>query len=129
MHVRIYHKDGGEGGARDRLKCDFCDKIILRCGMRQHVRTVHLNVQKFSCDQCGATFTKNASRKRHVESVHQRLNRVKCDLCDLDFCKKESLKVHIQGIHEGVRFQCHKCEKTFSTKRWLLQHTNHVHPE
>ena len=60
------------------------------------------------------------------KSVHENV-RYNCDKCDKSFSKKSHFNRHMKSIHENVKHICDKCEKTFSLKHNLMQHIQSVH--
>ncbi|TKR62579.1 hypothetical protein L596_026513 [Steinernema carpocapsae] len=61
-------------------KCD-CEKVYLtKTQLEEHVSIVHLNVRKFICTQCPASFGRRGGLRRHVEMVHVRRQDVQVHL-------------------------------------------------
>ena len=55
------------------------------------------------------------------------MKRYQCKKCEKSFSKNSSLNRHIESIHEERRYKCEKCEKTFKNKGNLRQHISSIH--
>ena len=53
--------------------------------------------------------------------------RYNCDKCNKSYSQKGNLKTHIKNVHENVRYNCDKCDKSFSWKHHLNRHIKSVH--
>ena len=92
--------------------CHVCGKIFdQRNNYHKHMRT-HLNVRKFQCDRCFATFKSSGAlhthRWRHSSFIRDGF---RCSVCDKIFNRKKYLDNHMR-IHipeNQERVQCRTC--------------------
>lgn len=79
------------------------------------------------CEVCGATFATQSGRARHVRVIHGE-QRFECDRCDVTFSRCDVLKNHISSVHLGVKnFECNECDVKFAQKVHLRTHVREVH--
>ena len=104
-------------------QCPTCGKLVKTSEMRQHEKD-HVG---YECSKCGKIFESENIRQQHVRSVHGNF-RVKCPFEDCHkMLAKRALKCHIDTVHHKKRYQCDKCEKSFSQNADLLIHVKGVH--
>ena len=53
--------------------------------------------------------------------------RYNCDRCEKSYSCKNHLDRHIKSVHENVRYNCDLCDKSFSAKTPLNRHIKSVH--
>lgn len=82
---------------------------------------------KFSCDDCGRKFLKDAYLKKH-KKINACFRPVPCQHCPQYFHSKTTLEAHVALNHVArktkvpVTFPCRICNKTFNRKRKLTHH-------
>lgn len=120
----------------NKLKCIFCDMILLNSSMRKHVTAKHeVQMQSaFSCSKrCGRYFFTELERDQHVTSAHKRAPlvriEVKCIYCNKLCSGIESLNGHTRYHHPDVRIRCRifRCGQYFHTQAQLDTHFEQVH--
>ena len=100
-------------------------------------------VKKFSCKDCGKTFTADRNLKRHIYTVHEGNKNYKCIHCDRYFGFKQVMERHIENVHNNqtevivkidpkikIKIKSHKCEvcgKSFTQAAKLKKHIDDVH--
>ncbi|XP_012987775.3 zinc finger protein 883-like isoform X1 [Esox lucius] len=110
--------------------CSHCGKYYNDSGnLQRHVRT-HTGEKPYHCSVCGMKFRCTKTLEQHHLKNHQgetlgpiRLHQgpLTCPHCGQEFPSKALLKDHLQKTHIS-RVQCKQCDKTFSTKAYLLVH-------
>ena len=53
--------------------------------------------------------------------------RYNCDKCEKSFTRKSDLTRHIQSVHDKIRYNCNQCNKSFSEKGTLQKHIKSAH--
>ncbi len=83
-------------------KCDY--KSSHACGVKRHLRTVHLQQRPHACSQPGCTFSAAAAQdlRIHVESVHLKKRDVACPHCDYRAAQVKLVNGHIRRRHIGM---------------------------
>ena len=72
-------------------------------------------------------YTRNiASEDSSIKNVHENV-RYNCDKCEKSFSRKFDLSDHVRVVHENIRHNCDKCEKSFTRKTNLNEHIQAVH--
>ena len=99
-------------------KCLECKKIM-------HTKTRFRHVcgnKKFKCSKCNFETLWMSNLKDHEKSVHNtQLLTVKCDSCEKMFRSERLMLIHKVKDHNGG-FDCHHCDKSFSTCSNLIRH-------
>ena len=97
----------GVGDEKKRLTCDICGRVYLyRQGLYRHKRDGHGGidggVQRYSCNNCGKTFSNNTHLNTHVLWAHVRKGekRFKCQKCDYEATKAKFLSNHMKKKHK-----------------------------
>ena len=108
-------------------RCEYCDKLLARTSLRQHIRDVHFKILK-KCPDCGNSFNVR-SLKSHREAVHLK-KRKECPDCG------KSLGIQAVYSHRkhnckaknktDKKVMCHLCGKEIS-KKYLQKHIRTVH--
>ena len=63
----------------------------------------------------------------HMNSIHEGV-RYNCEKCDKSFTDSSSMKAHVRNVHEGRRKnKCELCNKAFSCLSNLKYHINSAH--
>ena len=149
-------KNCNHGQKENQHLCTICNKMLAsRESLRIH-RNIHEKIKPFQCVSCEKTFSQLnglnrhklfcedikeilcplcpklsrtfAEKEKHVKAVHLRERRFKCEKCPKAFTDPTPLKYHIRTGHgDGSDlFQCAHCDKKYTTKRNLQNHTRLV---
>lgn len=104
------------------FKCMFCEKHFrLPAGLTRHIQESHLKVKKFSCAECGSSFSNSTNLKEH-QNIHSGNRPYQCKECGKAFKQKSSLFVHNRSHSTTFKFQCDVCKAGFRTKPVLEMH-------
>jgi len=104
--------------------CSYCGNVYKN--VKAHISVHHKN--KFrKCPDCEYTCKINVSMEKHYQSVHQgRLD--KCEDCGKEVKRIEKHKIRGCPARKiQARFECSKCDKTFSHTDGLRRHLKHIH--
>ena len=96
----------------EKFKCALCGKEFsdLMKGqfhLKIHIEGVHRKSRhKYTCDQCGDSFTKPGRLKSHTEINHDKVNHaIPCEICGKTYRHEHLLKKHIKNYHKkGPKF-------------------------
>ena len=85
---------------------------------------------KFKCEECGKFCITELGIRKHAAYIHQNAehkNSFKtgnnCEKCNKSFASKSNLNAHIKSVHENVRYNCNKCDKSYS---WICVFVSYV---
>ncbi|OQR89757.1 hypothetical protein THRCLA_09595 [Thraustotheca clavata] len=80
------------------------------------------------CDECGATFMKNAHLIQH-QHVHDDAREYVCDVegCTKTYQRKDHLNRHVKAVHENRAYTCERCGAVFVYKHALVRHITTAH--
>ena len=53
--------------------------------------------------------------------IHER-SRFECDKCDKSYSREADLKEHKKTVHEGQPYECRLCDKVFYAKKRFVKH-------
>jgi len=107
-------------------KCDFCAKLFnFRCDIAVHRRS-HTKERIFKCNRCVKSFVAKSNLIRHINIVHKKHElaakcadgRFNCDKCNKTYSTSCGFKGHICKT-----FKCVKCNEKYSTLGILKAHT------
>lgn len=105
--------------------CSICKKqLTSRKALDQHVRRVHRDEKKFSCDTEGCEFhsTNKSDLERH-RHLHIEERNIVCEHCGKTFTTISILKDHVLYVHNMERhFVCEECGKAFKRNSLLNRH-------
>jgi Zinc finger, C2H2 type len=112
--------------------CDYCSKTFeYKVHYTRHLRIEHTDRnKKYHCRPCNyftddqydiQTHFNNHEKYKKIEQIP---DAVKCPICPALLKNKQNLNRHMCRAHSiGHRYQCHKCDKGFTTRYYLLKHT------
>ena len=88
-------------GAKKSFKCDECDFTCnsFASRLKRHKDSVHNNIKKIVCADCGKKFRDNTGLRVHEENVHQKIRKFVCESCSSKFATKQKLNLHVQNKH------------------------------
>ena len=89
--------------------------------LRSHVRGVHQQEKRYSCDYCEKKYFFKSELLKHVDNMHEKKTKFKCEKCDKSFTHRQSLKKHNYEMHDGTKsYQCSKCDKSFNRNLYTV---------
>lgn len=101
--------------------CSQCDRTFSRAeNVHLHIRSVHLGVRSFICEECGKAWATKQQLQKH-QLMHTDARPFKCSHCAKCFKDSTSLKKHLE-IHSNVSFECLLCGQRSSTRYTLREH-------
>jgi len=106
------------------VKCDVCNSMfVTEAAMLKH-REQHFKSNS-TCPECGKQVKHLAG---HLRIMHSNRERHSCDLCEQTFKLKQGLKRHIQVVHHNIKkFQCEDCDFRAESSFNLRTHRTQVH--
>ena len=118
-----------------KFDCQNCEKSFTRMhSLNNHQKYFHEGIepplkQKPYSKQCKECDYKADTRNKwsYHRSVHLNI-KFSCDLCDFQSKHKQFVLFHKISKHNiGKRFECKKCEKSFTRPIHLTNHQKYVH--
>lgn len=100
------------------LNCPFCNQIIRRNALTQHIKYGHNNI-KPRCNICLKTFANPNNLKRHM-MIHSGIREFECDICFKRFHQKITMQTH--RLTHMQPHACNQCEQSFQSKTALTAH-------
>jgi uncharacterized Zn-finger protein len=79
------------------------------------------SINKNQCTQCSRVLANPSNLKRHIRSFHIEKEKFECKICNLTFKNRHSLSSHLQ-VHTDKKFNCDTCGVIKTTKYQLSQH-------
>ena len=64
--------------------------------------------------------------KCHIDTVHHK-KRYQCDKCEKSFSQNADLLIHVKGVHHGIKELCCVCGKEFNRASDRNRHERDVH--
>ena len=122
--------------------CELCPKKYTAAAtLRKHHLTFHEKRKDFHCKICSISFAWKKTLKHHMEQHTQNIEeqdlqevdnledqeslKFQCDKCDKSYTAAGTLKKHQQTIHEKRKdFACNICNASFAWKNSLKYHQN-----
>ena len=103
----------------------FFSAFTNKTGLTRHQQTIHATKKDWICDVCGSRYGIKSLLKRHM-MIHLPPS-FACTQCDKKFVYSSNLRTHLKG-HAGILNEvCKICNKGFSTKQSLTDHTIYQH--
>ena len=103
--------------------CEY--KTSRKENLQNHINRVHLKIpieKKYSCDQCGQSYSKISFLKDHIKTVHDKIRDLVCSECGAGFSTSTHLRNH-RKIHSDVLgYACPYCTKAFKQSSVLYRH-------
>jgi len=128
-----------------------------KSGMKVHIRTMHLNVISFDCEQCEYVSKHQHAMKAHILAIHENVyqkceqcdyeakyktnilshvkfahrnaEKLQCNLCEYQAPKQYLLNYHIEGMHEKTVLHCDQCSFSTNWKNSLFKHMAYKHKQ
>lgn len=106
---------------RQRFPCPYCDKTLTKpYNVLLHIRSVHIGLRPYVCEECGKTFATIMGLKEH-QIIHSDDRPFQCTQCPKRFKTQPSLKLHMD-IHNETEYICPHCGLRLNTRRTLNMH-------
>lgn len=114
--------------AKSYLQCAHCPaRFRFKLWLVRHISS-YVHMDKFSCGECGESFSRQCSLNRHAEDHHSSLKTVQCTLCPKCFTRKGDVAHHENTVHRKMSTHKFKdCELTFKFNKNVQYHHNRVH--
>ncbi|XP_060523133.1 zinc finger protein OZF-like isoform X1 [Cylas formicarius] len=103
--------------------CEYCLNKTFYINLKEHVEKMH---KPRTCNLCSLVFFDDKSLNNHQKSHMeiQNKNELVCNLCGKQFDFIRYLKAHVKRHQDDYKkFKCQLCDKAFSSKRDLTDHT------
>ena len=109
---------------RRRFPCTLCNKSFSRRYRANfHIKNYHGNISlPTTCSICKRKFSTTFSRKRHEDIVHKRQKKFNCLKCEKSFSVRGNLLSHTRVAHGAQKLQCPNCERQFAYASSLKEH-------
>ena len=125
QHTLNVHVERSKNQVNDFV-CDTCPNSFRKYSyLRQHQKSVHSSVRKFSCLICSKGCVSKGELVTHMK-CHTKQRDFICDKCSETFITKSCLKAHTRK-HDGTMLQCQTCGKQFPRVQHLNVHVKYVH--
>ncbi|KAF0760290.1 Uncharacterized protein FWK35_00008876 [Aphis craccivora] len=114
--------------AKSFLQCAHClARFRFKSWLVRHLSR-HVDIDNFSCGECGESFSRKSSLKRHAEGHDSLLKKFPCTLCPKFFTRKEDAAHHEKIVHlKLLTHKCIDCEMTFKSNKEMQYHHNRCH--
>ena len=109
--------------------CPTCEQGFTQHGsLKDHMMTHHKSPEeqeRFSCNFCTSSYTRNAELRKHTREFHLRLNPVRCKWCDQKFDNERIMRYHnrMNCREKEKSFKCQNCEIIFETRHKRSNHS------
>uniref|UniRef100_A0A914V5B9 C2H2-type domain-containing protein n=1 Tax=Plectus sambesii TaxID=2011161 RepID=A0A914V5B9_9BILA len=102
-----------------------CERRFKFSGdLSRHMRTMHSEQRRFSCNFCTAKFKTNERCREHIRSHIPGQKPYRCSLCPMSFVNSSKLRIHTR-THTGDKpFRCKEkdCDAAFVDSAGLVKH-------
>lgn len=106
---------------------DQCDKELYRKCPKDPCENKQGKKDKYQCDHCSKVFPKAFNISRHMKEVHAVKKSFSCVQCNKAFSSKRHLEEH-SGIHKGEKIhKCSQCDHQCYTASGLRTHFQEIH--
>ncbi|XP_048513327.1 zinc finger and BTB domain-containing protein 41-like [Athalia rosae] len=112
----------------ENYPCPNCNIVFNKVEwLDSHLKSKHLDRDlPYQCYQCLEKFPNEIARSSHSHEKHNRSST--CSFCNQKFQSVKTKQKH-EAYHRGVGFPCHKCKKTYHSKKNHLYHDKTVHSD
>ena len=95
-------------------------------GYNERGRRGHL---KCDVPGCEVVFADSSKKENHWRAVHRKERSIKCEYagCEAKFFENTQLRRHEKDVHKTKRFDCPKCDKSFSRQWNFSKHMETKH--
>ena len=148
-HIAQEHKEEADKVKTEQsYKCQFCKITFSQSGnLNRHIRVLHFNEKNYRCNLCNKDYGQSRDLKKHYKIHHpgqemppqspssaseskpikfeSKVEKNQCDFCEKEFSGKDSLQNHTCDRDKIV--SCQKCGKEFTNIHNLKRHEQTVH--
>lgn len=113
----------------DKFSCGECGESFSRkCSLKRHAKGHESSLKKFPCTLCPKSFTRKGDAAHHENIVHLKLSTHKCMDCELTFKSNKEMQYHHNRCHTGLKpFSCEHCDAAFHAPNALHNHRKRWH--
>ena len=111
-----------------KYSCPQCGKSFTRNDHLKFHFFVHSGGKLHKCTQCNYSFTGPSTLKKHIKR-HTKANPYRCNLCDYRTTRSDTLKLHKRTHSGGKPHRCTICEYSSVTNGHLKAHVMKEHTE
>ena len=99
-----------------QFTCDICgESLFSKTRLENHKNSMH--VKRFACQHCDKIFTSRI----HFNDHSKLCKSFNCNVCGKSLSTETRLENHKNRVH-GIRFECHRCDKTFCSRQGRNDH-------
>ena len=104
--------------------CKHCGKMFhYENYLRDHISSVHFNIHKYQCTDCGKLMKSKTGLIAHVKQFHrENADIFTCEVCGKCFKQKGNLQTHMYSHQTERNFVCEFCHKSFKYPDQLSRH-------
>ena len=109
--------------------CPTCEQGFTQQGsLKGHMMTHHKSPEeqeRFSCNFCTSSYTRNTELRKHTREFHLRLNPVRCKWCDHKFENERIMRRHNRRNcqEKETSFKCQNCDIIFESRHKRRNHS------
>ena len=106
----------------ERFFCNFCTKSYSRnVELRKHTREFHLTLNPVQCKWCDQEFENEKIMRHHKRNCQEKEKHFKCRTCDLRFDRRHRLYYHsCQNVTKFIECKC--CGQKFENEAMIRRH-------